>query len=223
MPFLLLCSALVLAAAASAPPAGAQKVTEEQYTLSIDYSADETLEPVVAQLRDHFVQCYPRLVKRFENPDRPAPRKVLLEFRKGINNPAFASGNKLTFSVEWFKRHPDDLGVLAHELTHIVQGYRRGAPGWLTEGIADYARYVYGPVPDGDWKLPARLVEGRHKYTDAYRVTARFLAWVEETRPGTVDALNRRLQADQYQPPDWEKITGKSVDALWAECLASFQ
>jgi len=58
---------------------------------------------------------------------------------------------------------------------HIVQDYGQSTgPGWLTEGIADYARYKFGVNnPAAKWALPA--YKSTQKYTDAYRVTARFL------------------------------------------------
>ncbi|UJR13660.1 hypothetical protein I4U23_000672 [Adineta vaga] len=33
---------------------------------------------------------------------------------------------------------------VTHECMHVVQRYPRGDPGWLIEGIADYARWKYG-------------------------------------------------------------------------------
>src|SRR5436189_2063268 len=55
----------------------------------------------------------------------------------------------LTVGVDWLKKNPDDIGMLAHELTHAVQAYPKADPGWLTEGIADYARQLYGPQQIG--------------------------------------------------------------------------
>lgn len=197
------------------------KPAAPEYRLEIDLSADETLAPTAEKLREVFQEGYPNLVGRFQNPRRTVQTTVPLEFRKGLPHPAHAAGGRLVFSVEWFQKNPNDLGVMTHELTHIVQSYPRGNPGWLVEGVADYARHLYGPKSD-PWKIPARLVAGRHKYQQGYGVTARFLVWLEERKPGIVDELHRRMQNGAFKMEAFEELAGKNVDGLWEECVASF-
>src|SRR5687767_13964620 len=108
---------------------------ELPYALKVAEFQDDGLIPVVAKLRTVFDDGYPKLIKRFQHPDRPARPEIRLVFRKDLGHPAHASGGELTFSTEWFLKNPGDLGVMTHELTHIVQDYRRGNPGWLVEGI----------------------------------------------------------------------------------------
>lgn len=216
---------LSLAAGALLAGFGGRLAAEEappQYSVEFDYSADESLAPVVEKLKAVFHDCYPKMARRFQNPDRPAPARVPVVFEKGLNHPAHASGGKLTFSVEWFKQHPRDLGVIAHEGMHLIQAYRsRRNPGWLVEGIADYARALYGPKNDG-WKMPERLTE-RNSYTQSYRVTARFLVWLDSQKPEAVDQIHRHMQKGTYRPEVWQEVTGKDLDTLWKECVASFK
>ena len=70
------------------------------------------------------------------------PAGIRRVIRKEANFPAFTSGATITINGKWIAEHPDDLGRVIHELVHGVQSYpgRRGAPGWLTEGIADCVR-----------------------------------------------------------------------------------
>src|SRR5436190_1601994 len=80
-------------------------------------------------------------------------------------------GSKLiSISSEWITKNPNDFGMVAHELTHIIQSYR-GTPkgaGWIVEGIADYVRhYAYEP----DAKMRTINVK-KAKYTDAYQTAA---------------------------------------------------
>ena len=100
---------------------------------------------------------------------------------------------------------------------HIVQDYRHANPGWLTEGIADYVRYVYGVNNvKSRWTLPD--YRSTQNYENAYRVTARFLLWVEKTKnKRIVDRLDAALRDGTYQPQLWEKLTGAAVDQLWKE------
>jgi hypothetical protein len=216
-----MCVFLVLVTVVSQPEVEAQEKAPDgkasPYSITISGEIDVSLAPVAGKLTTLFYQCYPKLVERFENPKRPAPRSVQVVFKKGIKVPAYASGNTVTVSTEWLQRNPNDVGLLTHELTHVVQAYPRGEPGWLTEGIADYARQVYGPK-DKDWALPARLTK-RNSYKDSYRVTAKFLVWLEEKHPGSVDKLHRKMQNREFVMEDFKTITGSTVDVLWDECL----
>ena len=84
---------------------------------------------------------YRRIRARFSSRDRPA--RVLVGFSPNASFVAQTSGGRIMLSTPYLLKAPDDLGVLAHEMTHVVQAYSSPRPGWLTEGIADYVRY-YG-------------------------------------------------------------------------------
>jgi hypothetical protein len=88
----------------------------------------------------------------------------------------------------------------------------------LTEGIADYARQLYGPKQQPGWSLPKRLTE-RNSYRDSYRVTARFLVWLDGKHPGAVDKVHRRMQDREFTLGDFETAAGKPLDVLWADCV----
>jgi hypothetical protein len=130
---------------------------------------------------------------------------------------AETGGDSVRISPKWLKEHPEDIDVITHEAMHIVQAYRHPVPGWLTEGIADYARYTYGVNNQaGKWRLPD-FRAGQH-YTNAYRVTARFLVWLEKhDHPGIVDKLDKAARDGSYRPSMWAELTGKTVDELWQE------
>lgn len=168
-----------------------------------------------------FFETYPKLLARFDNPDKPAPRRITIEFKTGMKVPAYCAGNTVTVSNEWLAKHKDDVGLLTHELTHAVQAYPKGEPGWITEGIADYARHKYGPKEQPGWKLPEKL-EKKHKYTDSYRTSARFFVWLDETHPGALDKIHRAMQTGKYDESDWKTITGRNLDTLWDECVRCF-
>jgi hypothetical protein len=104
---------------------------------------------------------------------------------------------------------------------HIVQDYGDSSgPGWLTEGIADYARYKFG-VNNAAAKWELKYKPGQ-KYTDAYRVTARFLVWMEEkVKPGIVKDLDSQMRKHTFTDNTWQQLTGKTVDQLWAEYTAN--
>lgn len=188
------------------------------FTLTITGDIDADLAPVVGRLAADFYRAYPKLVERFENPKKSAPRHIRLVLARGLKVPAYCIGAEVHASVEWLRKRPDDIGMLTHELTHAVQAYPTSDPGWLTEGVADYARHLYGPKEQPGWALPERLTR-RHSYKDSYGVTARFLVWLDGRHPGVVDKLHRRMQDREFTPDDFRTFTGSPVDALWDECV----
>lgn len=190
----------------------------EPLTLTVTGAIDPEIAPVVGRLTALFFESYPKLIERFEHPEKPAPRSIRMVIEADLKVPAQCGGNRIQVSADWLRKHPDDIGLLTHELTHAVQAYPQGGPGWLTEGIADYARQRYGPSEQPGWSLPRRLTE-RQSYRDSYRTAARFLVWLDEKHPGTVDKVHRSLQGRAFQLTDFETITGKPLDTLWDDCV----
>ena len=188
-------------------------------TLEIVGESGGAMAPVARAMKEHFADAYPKLVQRFGSAERPAPTKVTLKFDPNLKIPGLCKGNEVSVSTAWLEKHPEDIGMLTHELTHAVQNYPPGAPGWLVEGIADYSRKVFGPKRQPEWALPERLTV-RNSYKESYRVAARFLEWLEQRNPGIVDKLHRRLQTGKHQRQDFEEFAGKPLDALWDECVA---
>jgi hypothetical protein len=119
-------------------------------------------------------------------------------------------------------KHPEDIDVVTHEVMHIVQAYGDNhVPGWLTEGIADYVRYKYGVNNTAaGWKLTD--YKAGQSYTNAYRITARFLVWVEKNKnPETVNKMDSAMRAGKYTDGMWKQYCGKTVDELWQEYSAN--
>lgn len=224
-----LCLLILLTAILQIAPArGEEKIsageasTGGEYRITVDGEVDERLAPVAGKLTELYFQCYPALVRRFENPDRPAPRHIKVRFKSGIKVPAYCSGDAITVSVEWLTKHPEDLGMLTHELTHAVQAYPNANPGWFTEGLADYARKRYGPKEQPNWALPERLTS-KNSYRESYRVAGRFFEWLDGKYPEALDKLHRRMQSGEFVVEDFDRVTGASLDSLWERCVQDLQ
>jgi hypothetical protein len=144
-------------------------------------------------------------------------RMTLKNDYKGV---AAAGGGRIVGSGKYFKSHPDDIGAMVHETVHCVQNYRgRGNPGWLVEGIADYVRFFrYEP------RRPGPLAPEKARFDGSYRVTAAFLAFVNETYDRqAVKKLNAAMRQGRYRPEIWKDITGRTVEDLgreWQKSLA---
>ena len=126
------------------------------------------------------------------------------------------------FSADYLRQHPQDIDVITPEATHVVQAYKGGSvPGWLTEGIAAYARYKYGvDNAGGGWTLPD--YQAGQNYTNAHRTTARFLARLKKhKKAGIVKTLNTAARGGTYTPDTWKKDKGKTVDELWQDDTAN--
>ena len=178
-------------------------------------SNDAGLDPTTRQnLINVFFTVYPQEVERF---NKSSLKKVIFFVDTAYKGVAETGNGMARFNPQWLKDHPQDIDVVTHEVMHVVQDYRNYDPGWLTEGIADYVRYVYGVNNlGGRWALPDYR-SGQH-YQNAYRVTARFLLWIEKNKyKKIVDDMDKAMRNGTYSPELWKKLTGKTVDELWNE------
>ena len=194
----------------------AQEIIKKNgYTLSFE-SNFAALDPQLKKrLIQTFFEVYPKLAKEY-NPKTLKEVKFFVDTAyKGV---AATANGKVTYSSIWMVKHPEDIDVVTHEVMHIVQDYGRSVgPGWLTEGIADYARFKFGVDNAGaKWALPDLKPE--HTYKNSYRITARFFAWIEKNvKAGTIKTVDASLRDHTYTADIWTKLTGKDLDGLWAD------
>uniref|UniRef100_A0ACD5V1Q1 Uncharacterized protein n=2 Tax=Avena sativa TaxID=4498 RepID=A0ACD5V1Q1_AVESA len=110
-------------------------------------------------------------------------------------------------------------GLLYHEVTHVWQWGQQdtsSAHSWIYEGIADFVRLRAG------YAAPYWLQPGQGSSWDTgYDVTARFLDYCDELRPGFVAVLNVRLK-DSYRDDYFVEIMGKPVQELWKDYKAKY-
>jgi hypothetical protein len=193
-----------------------------KYTLTINTSdtpdltewANKTLAPVL-------VEWYPKIIKLLPADGFTPPAKLSVTFKKNMDGVAYTTGHAVVGAEKYFQAHLGDVGAIVHELVHVVQQYHgRNNPGWLVEGVADYIRWFnYEPVNKRPRPNPAKA-----KYTDSYQVTAAFLDYVVKTHnKDLVAKLNVDMRNDKYTPDLWKTYTGKSVDELWDEYMATLK
>jgi len=211
-------SFITLILLAFAITANAQKTTvynQKGYKLTfINYDATfDTLEQ--QRLVKTFYTVYPELVKTY---NKHSLKEVTMVIDTAYTGVAATANGKVTISNKWLHKRPEDVDVVTHEVMHIVQDYGdSNGPGWLTEGIADYARYKFGVNNDAaGWKLPD--YKATQNYDNAYRITARFLVWMEaKVKPGIVKTLDEQMRAHTFTDNTWKNLTGKTVDELWKD------
>jgi len=187
-------------------------ITRDGYTLVyIDKSPDFDTA-VGARMVEAFFRAYPAEAGRF-NPS--SLRTVTLVIDPAYHGVAATSDGIIRVDPSYMKKQPGDIDVITHEAMHVVQDYKVEGPGWITEGIADYARYKYGVDNAGaKWRLP--LFTTSQAYTDGYSVTARFFVWLEKTvDPKIVDRIDVLMRSGKYEPGVWKQLTGRTIDQLW--------
>ncbi|WP_084163828.1 basic secretory protein-like protein [Olivibacter sitiensis] len=186
-----------------------------KYTLIfIDKSPDFNPE-LKQRLIETFFEVYPKEAKKY-NPK--TTRQVTFFVDPAYDGVAAAGGGLVRFNPQWFKKSPNDIDVVTHEVMHLVQSYPRGAgPGWITEGIADYVRYTMGVDNEGaGWSLTP--FNEKQSYENAYRITARFFYWMEQQgQKNLVKKLDHAMRSKTYTDAFWKDETGKTVDEWWAQ------
>ncbi|MES2111577.1 MAG: basic secretory protein-like protein [Bacteroidota bacterium] len=212
-------SILLLSAVMIANAQTEKVYAKDGYKLTLTNN-DTTLDTAeLTRLVKTFFIVYPKLAAEY-NPGTLKEVKMAVDTAyKGV---AATADGKVTIASSWLHKRPEDIDVVTHEVMHIVQDYGESVgPGWLTEGIADYARNKLGVNnPAAKWSLPE--FKPNQNYDNAYRVTARFLYWIEEKKkPGIVKELDSQMRKHTYTDNAWKQLTGKTVDELWKEYAAN--
>ncbi|HEX8565187.1 MAG TPA: basic secretory protein-like protein [Pyrinomonadaceae bacterium] len=185
----------------------------------VDATAAPELAEFVKQLPALCEKNYPKIKNILASKSFEPPAKVKLIFRQQ-QNPGEAVGDTVYLSIEWFKKYPQDLGAIVHELAHVVQSYPQNGtqPFWLKEGIADFVRYATGY--QNSWSNP-RCGGVYPRYDSGYWCSAAFLGFVEKRykSKNPAAAVNEKLRANSYTDAVFKDVTGKEISELWRDCL----
>ena len=164
------------------------------------------------------VEWHPRIAHVLAIPGVDPSSDVTLRLERATEGIGATTGAKVTVFSCWIDKHPEDFGLVIHELAHVIQGYPKIEPTWVTEGIADYVRWAVYEEKPPSWFLVPKADRG---YTKGYGVTAGFFLWLETHQaPGIVSKLNQAMRATQYEPSLFETLTGEDLDVLWARYVA---
>jgi len=203
----------------------------------LSYSIDSSKAPALTEwsgkeLLPVIQEWYPKIVALLPSEGFHAAEQVNFEFRTDMGGvPAYTGGNKISLNTPWIagELKREAKGCVIHEMVHVVQGYGKGprnakpafAPGWVTEGLADYIRwYLYEPQSKGAVIRDARQA----KYDASYRVTANFFDWVVTTQDkDMLRKLNAAAREARYNDELWKTWTGKTLAQLgeeWKKAIA---
>jgi hypothetical protein len=187
-------------------------VAEPRVVIKVDVSDAPDLAEWAAKAQKLCETWHPLICDLLGLKDPQVYREVTLKFKK-MRGIAATTNSTIYISAGFVKQHPDDFGMVLHELTHVIQAYPKYDPVWLVEGIADYVRYWH--CEPGVREFP---ISEKSNYTDSYGTTARFLAWIAVTKDSRiVKKLNQALREGKYEEEMFREATGKDLKELWRE------
>ncbi|GAB3937567.1 hypothetical protein GCM10028827_42250 [Mucilaginibacter myungsuensis] len=192
---------------------------QKGYTLNFTNN-DPTLDSVVQRrMIETFFKVYPALANEY---NKNTAKTVTIAIDKAYDGVAATGDAHVVVNPEWMRKHPEDIDVVTHEVMHIVQDYGdTNGPGWLTEGIADFARNKFG-INNAAAKWSIGGYNTKQNYDNSYNVTARFLYWIEKKKKkGIVQVLDKQMRDHKYVDTVWADQTGKTLDQLWVEYAAN--
>jgi hypothetical protein len=188
--------------------------TQNGYQLTVITKDMNFSKSITASLVKTFFTVYPEIAQAY-NP--AITNKVTFIIDPAYDGVAATTNAVVTFSSKYMTQNPNDIDVVTHEVTHIVQDYGNSTyAGWLTEGIADFSRNKFGVNNAAvGWSL-ATYQSGQN-YDAGYQVTARFLLWIEnKVKPDFVKLTDAQLRAHTFTDDTWKQLTGKTLTELWA-------
>lgn len=212
------------------PPGGTKKVkaaetkieyfTQNGYELTIIQTVgEEVSSTILEQVKNIYFTQYPKMRKRY-NTSRP--RALTIIFDPTYDGVAYTLGTKIVISTAWLQSNPNDTDCATHEIFHFAQGgymnyNSESFEGAICEGMADYARSVYGLYNDASgWSLGE--YDSSQTITTRYRSNARFLTWLNQRKNSTITyMINKTMHEGTYTDALWSQLTGKTADALWNE------
>ena len=196
-------------------PASASDNRTTALHIEVDTSEAPDVAPWAAKAKRTVEIWYPKISEYLQTDGFTPPAHVKIVFKKDQKLVAGTSGREvktIAISADWIRKHPEDIGMVVHELVHVIQCYPEPKPGWLVEGIADYIRFAHFEPT-----TPIRLSR-KANYKDGYKTAAAFLVWIERKYDKKIVVeLNRAMRNNEYRDELFEQFTGKKLDVLWRE------
>ncbi|RYD39056.1 MAG: hypothetical protein EOP83_37410, partial [Verrucomicrobiaceae bacterium] len=116
----------------------------------VDAVTKAKLEDLARTYKAVATMNYPLIIRALRMENDPVARDLHIYVSYGYEGVAYAGdagfggevkNAKIVVSAKYALSHPNDLGMIVHEMTHVVQGYPNYNPVWLVEGIADWVRW----------------------------------------------------------------------------------
>lgn len=180
-------------------------------TVNVDTSEVPDLNQFGQTCKSTMEQWYPYVCNLLKSPTFLPITSINLRFDPNMDGVAGADAfsRSITGAAKYYRDHQDDVGSMIHEMAHVIQRYSKCA-GWVTEGIADWARRMhYEPIKPGK-PGPGDNYNSQPVF---------FLNWINEKYPNSLYSLNAECRQGSYEDDLFVKLTGKNPDQLWADMM----
>lgn len=202
----------------SAAPPPSYVITNSYCTVDTRQATD--LYQVAVNLANTCQSAYPQIMSHLGTVAATPDPHVITLTDSGFSGGAVAYTNTATgsiaVSISYMRSQPTDMGMIVHELTHVVQSYSyQTVPVWIVEGMADYMRYTLGYSTSWSYFH----CDSTDRYTSGYGCGAALLKYIERVyRPTVVKDLHATIRANQYSDNLFINYTGKTLEQLYAGC-----
>jgi len=193
----------------------ASAFAEPAFTVTVDTTKAPECEAFAAKSKALVEEWYPKINEILFGKDHPLPATEVTLVFEPMHGVAHTSNHVIHISAKWVTQNaPNDYGMVAHELTHVVQDYRGKGDVWLTEGIADYIRDRYFEPGVRHHQIDP----DKSSYHEGYGTAAAFLIWLEAHKDkDIVRKLNLASHDGNYSPALFREYCGADLDTLWKE------
>lgn len=193
------------------------------FKVEIDFSKAPACETFAIKAKEIVEEWYPKVTEILFDKAHPLTVPTVRIIFEPMDGVAKTTNEGIYISEDWVtKKAPKDYGMVVHEMTHIVQDYKRKGESWLTEGIADYIRHKY--FEKDIEKLQRQVIPDQSSYKQAYTIAAAFLFWLEENKDkDIVHKLNTASNDGTYKRELFTQYCGADVDTLWKEFTDSLR
>lgn len=196
----------------------------EQEKVTVDEATKAKLEKLLETYKKVALDNYPLVIRALHMEKAPGIEKFDISLTYAYKDVAATakseSGCIILVSADYALAHPEDFGMIVHELTHVVQSYPSIDNLWLIEGIADWVRWF-------NFEDVAKRPKPGYAVANAktgYQVTAAFLDWASSRyNPSLVPLLNQALKKNEYREEIFKGLTGHTLDELNEEWRSSLK
>ncbi len=187
-------------------------------SIELDYSIDPSTRNYLENLKAALETWYPKINVLLAAPSYKVPEQIGIKVvDEGCTNAMWVQDEKWIYVCVKHARsrsakfNYQDVNVVVHEGTHLMQSYFSGAPS-IDEGIATWAgdltEQKVRPIPGAEMS-----------FLNGYEYSAAFFSWIMNRYPNSNLVRYLNIQAhDQIIDYNWfAEATGKKVNQLWQE------
>ncbi len=182
----------------------------DRFHVAVDCLAAPDLQPwIETEIKPLLGTWIARLVDDFACEGYSSKTDFICTLHRELHCPGTSDSVGLNLNADYIRKHPQDTGMVIHEIWHQLQEFQSKCPTWLSEGIDDWVRYYYVE------QKPPKVDPKKSKADASYGTTAAFLDWCGG-KPFVTELISA-LRQGRYTPDWWKAKTGRTFEELAAD------